>query len=84
VAGLLVIPVGIAAGFWLRYLGVLLPLLYEGAFWLVQDANGDFVNHSGNGDNPGGLAFGVAQLWFLFGVVGVLVGIGMRRRRRRR
>jgi hypothetical protein len=59
------------------------PLLAAPGWWIVRDLSGAFVNHSGNGDNFGAEAMLVSMSAFTFGVVGVMIGVGLRRLVRR-
>lgn len=62
----------------LRFRGMAVPLVYEFGVWVAKDLSGDFVNHSGNGDNLASEAVLAGTIGFLVGAFGVLAGIGLR------
>lgn len=76
--GWAVFGVGIASGVVLRSRGFAIPVVYEVAVWVAKNLSGDFVNHSGNGDNFAAEATLAGTIGVLVGLLGVLVGLGLR------
>jgi hypothetical protein len=68
--------IALGAIFGLR--GLLLPLIGVPASWIGRDIAGEFVNHSGNGDNFGAEAALSSTFWIVVGAVGVIIGFALR------
>jgi hypothetical protein len=69
---------GIGAGLAFKKWAAALAFAIASGWWIIRDAEGRFVNHSGNGENFGAEALLTATGFCVIGWLGVLVGIILR------
>jgi hypothetical protein len=72
------IALSFVAGLALKTRGLLVPVVYVVVLYILGDAKGDVVNHSGNGDNLQALALYGAVIWLAIGVAIGLLGWALR------
>jgi hypothetical protein len=68
----------IASGVIFEFKGLALPLLAAPGWWIYQGISGAFVNRSANGDNLSAEVLLAAIVWLVIGIVGVMLGLGLR------